>query len=145
MSPTGKEDPARSAAAASLAVLMAFGSVLLWTAIPAGWLRLAAELSDRAFTVYLLALLGCPASMILWAWGLHRLNARYLALRGKQQPTRRRPWESAAAGTASGGGLTLLDVFLIVSAVLAVIGFVCWYLFLADSPTSTPWPDELSG
>jgi hypothetical protein len=39
----------------------------------------------------------------------------------------------------------LLDVMMVVSVVLAVVALVLWFTVFAASPTSTPWPDELSG
>ena len=123
------------AARAFLAIVMGLGSLLLWTVIPFGWLRLASSLSDRYTTVYLLALLGCPVAMLLWGWGLYRVNRVYLRL---ADPTRgARPRDEPR--------LTLLEVLLIASAAIALILLMVWWLALAHPPTSTPWPDEVSG
>jgi hypothetical protein len=39
----------------------------------------------------------------------------------------------------------LLDVMMVVSVLVALVAFAVWFFFLAGTPTSTPWPDELSG
>src|SRR5919198_6021620 len=122
-------------ARAFLAIVMAVGSVLLWTVIPFGWLHLSALLSERYTTVYVLALLGCPVAMLLWWWGLCRVNRVYLRL---ADPTRgARPRDEPRP--------TLLEVLLIASAAIAIILLIVWWLALAHPPTSTPWPDEVSG
>ena len=134
------------AARAFLAIVMALGSILLWTVIPFGWLRLSASLSDRYATIYVLALLGCPVAMLLWGWGLYRVNRVYLRL---GDPTRGADGSSWARSRGAGPGreprLLLLEVMLIASAAIALILLVVWWVGLAHPPTSTPWPDELSG
>ena len=131
------------AARAFLAIVMGLGSLLLWTVIPFGWLRLASSLSDRYTTVYLLALLGCPVAMLLWGWGLYRVNRVYLRL---ADPTRGSDRGSGRGASPRGEPrLTLLEVLLIASAAIALILLMVWWLALAHPPTSTPWPDEVSG
>jgi hypothetical protein len=121
---------------------MGAGSIALWTIIPLGWLWLGALLSDNAATIYVVALLGCPITMVLWGWGLYRINGVYLRLSG---------WSPAVAGTSSQVSararrpVMLLDVLVIASALLALGAFLVWFFVFSGSPTSTPWPDELSG
>jgi hypothetical protein len=55
----------------------------MWTVIPFGWLWLASLLSSTVYVIYLIALIGAPATMVLDAWALHRLQAAYLRLRGR--------------------------------------------------------------
>ena len=132
------------AARALLAIVMALGSVVLCTVIPFGWLRLSASLSDRYTTVYLLALFGGPVAMVLWGWGLIRVNRVYLRLadpaRGVDRGSRMR-----GAHRRGERRLTLLEVMVIASAIIALILLIVWWLALAHPPTSTPWPDEFSG
>src|SRR5919198_5243017 len=107
------------AARAFLAIVMGLGSLLLWTVIPFGWLRLSSSLSDRYTTIYVLALLGCPVAMLLWGWGLYRVNRVYLRL---GDPTRDAGGaQSRGAGPRPEPRLTLLDFLLIASAGIALI------------------------
>jgi hypothetical protein len=143
------QSPQRNAAGrlaqAALVVAMALGSLALWTVIPFGWLRLAAALSSTYATGYLLAIIGAPLTMAAWGWCLYRLNYVYLRLTGRAAPDHAPGSARAAVGPSRDRGLLVIDAFLVVSAVIAVILLVVWFLFLGHSPTSTPWPDELSG
>jgi len=38
-----------------------------------------------------------------------------------------------------------LDTLLVGSFAFAVLAFLIWYFVLSGTPTSTPWPDEVSG
>jgi len=129
-------------AAAALVPLLGLGSLALWTVVPMGWFWIASSLSDSYLTVYWVALLGCPLTMVLWGWGLYRINAVYLRLSGRDVAAQRRDWPESA-GTRR--PVMLLDVLLIASAVLALITVIVWFFFFAGSPTSTPIPDEFSG
>ena len=125
---------------------MALGSLALWTVIPFGWLRLAATLSSTYATIYLLAIIGAPLTMAAWGWCLYQLNHAYLRRTGRSAPEQKPGWVRPAVGPPrEREQLMVIDVFLVVSAVIGVILLVVWYLLLGHSPTSTPWPDELSG
>jgi hypothetical protein len=96
--------------------------------------------------VYLVALVGCPITMAIWGWALYRVNDFYLRLTGRERPQRQHAWlESAASPPNRRRELMLLDVMMVVSVVLAVVALILWLAVFAASPTSTPWPDELSG
>jgi hypothetical protein len=136
----------RRLAQAALVVAMALGSLALWTVIPFGWLRLAATLSSTYATIYLLAIIGAPLTMVAWGWCLYRLNYAYLRRTGRAPPAPAPGWERPAVGPRRDRGqMMVIDVFLVVSAVIGVSLLVVWYLLLGHAPTSTPWPDELSG
>jgi hypothetical protein len=116
---------------------MALGSLALWTAVPLGVLWGVAAMARTPVAIYLIALVACPAAMIAWGWGLYRINGLYLRLTGRPVPER---------DTAAGGReVMLLDVLVVASTVVAVVALLVWWLVFAGSPTSTPWPDELSG
>jgi hypothetical protein len=133
------------AARAFLIIVMGVGSFCLWTVIPFGWLRLAASLSDRYTTVYVLALLGCPVAMLVWGWGLYRINRVYLRLADPARGADDGSWARSRGAGPRERRLMLLEVLLIASAVIALIILVVWWLVLAHSPTSPPLPSEGSG
>jgi hypothetical protein len=116
---------------------MAVGSFAMWTAVPLGVLWGAAAIARTAVAVYLIAIAGCPLAMILCGWGLYRLNGVYLSLTSGP--------DGQADTDPDTPEVTLLEALVIGSAITAAIALVVWWLFFAGSPTSTPWPDELSG
>jgi hypothetical protein len=125
---------------------MAAGCLVLWLVIPLGWLRIASLLSDTGYVVYLVALFACPITMAFWGWALYRLNDVYLRLTGRERPQRQQAWlESATRPSTGRREIMLLDAMMVVSVVLAIVALVLWFAVFAASPTSTPWPDELSG
>jgi lysylphosphatidylglycerol synthetase-like protein (DUF2156 family) len=125
---------------------MGAGCLVLWLGIPLAWLRVASWFSATGYVIYLVALLGCPITMAVWGWGLYRLNNVYLDLTGQERPPAQPRWlESATKPSGTRRPLMLLDVMMVVSVLLAVAVVALWSLVFAASPTSTPWPDELSG
>jgi hypothetical protein len=118
----------RGVVAGALVLLMAIGSLAMWTAIPIGWIWIASLLSSTGYVIYLIALLGAPPTIAFDAWILRRLNDAYVRLRGYEERRSQ-----------------LLDVLLVGSVILALAGFLFWYFGLAGIPSGTPWPDEVSG
>jgi hypothetical protein len=119
---------------------MAAGCLFLWTGIPLAWMRIAGWLSSTGYVAYAIAFCGCITTMVGWGWGLARLNAVYLRLRGREPSSARPTW-----GPGGRRELTLLDRLVIASALLALVAFLLWYFVLAGTPSGTPWPDETSG
>ena len=120
----------------TLAVAVVLGSLVLWLAVPGGWLLIASELGDTYRFVYLVTLLACPATMVLWAVVLKRINDRYVRLAHPDSaPRSRSPWLRSVSGergaTARPG--SLLDGAMAVSVVLAVVVLVLWFFFFAGS------------
>lgn len=130
-------------AGVALILLMIVGSLALWIAIPAGWLWLASQLSNRYELIYILALFGCPITMILWGIGLARIHAAYLRLSGAD-PARggRSAWLRSSSGERPGEGepRPVLDVIMAGSVLLAIVVFTVWFFFFASSfnPTYAP-------
>ena len=134
--------PLRRLASAALVAILGSGSLGLWTIVPAGWLWIASRVSEKYLPIYLIALVGCPLTMLLWGWGLYRINRVYLRVSGQGHATEPTNWQQSA-GTKR--PMMLLDVLLTASAALALIALFVWFFFLAHEPTSTPIPDEFSG
>ena len=105
---------------------MALGCVVLWAGIPVGWLWLAAAISHKATTIFLIALFGVPVTMIAWSLALARVNDLYLRLRGAQKPK-------------------LFQALIVGSVLLAILAFLVWYFAFSGQPSATPFPDEFSG
>ena len=115
--------------AAALLVTMALGCVALWTAVPIGALWFAAAVTTSRAGIYVVALCACPIAMLVWGAALSRVNGLYVRL----------------AQRDDGEGSSPLDTLLVGSFVFAVVAFLVWYFVLSGTPSSTPWPDEVSG
>lgn len=111
------------AARAALAAAMLLGCVVLWVGVPLAWLWVGSQLQAHvsAGTAMVAALAGAIATIIVVVAGLARLNRRHAALgeRGGQGP----PPQS------------LLEVMLVASAAVAMVGFAIWFFgFSGTSP-----------
>ena len=118
----------RLAATAVLAT-MAIGCLAVWTAVPIGALWFAAAVTTSRAGVYMVALCACPIAMLVWGVALSRVNGLYVRLARRDDSEARSP----------------LDTLLVGSFAFAVLAFLIWYFVLSGTPTSTPWPDEVSG
>ena len=129
-------------AEALLIAMMGVGSVFLWVGIPAGWLLLASKLSAQYPRIYLIALIFCPLTMILFGWVLVRLNAMYLSLfpeRNEVGPRGRAAWmRSVGAEASARQPRPVLEVCMSMSVALAVVALVVWFFFFAGSSLPSP-------
>ena len=114
---------------------MALGSLALWIAIPAGWLWVTRDLQPLGAR-FLIVIVGCVSSMLGAGVFLYRLEAVYVRMTGMAQPEPAPPGWLRTVGDAglSRRRLTLLEIFLVVSALVALLALVVWWAFLADSP-----------
>jgi hypothetical protein len=121
-----------------LVLLMAVGSVFLWIGIPVGWVWIASrtvKTSQPSFGPYVLVLLATPLSMWLWGRFLFRLNAVYSRVTGQTHEVRAQlPWHRSMRGErVVSRQTTVLDLVMIVSVSIALLGFGIWFFFFAGS------------
>ena len=125
------------AAEAQLIALMGVGSVFLWIGIPAGWLLIASRLYSAYPKIYLVAIIFCPLTMILFGWFLVRLNGMYLGLFPSREENGRQgraAWmRSIGADASTRQPLPVLEMFMSISVALAVVAFLVWFFFFAGS------------
>ena len=122
-----------------LVAVMAAGSLAMWTLLPVAWLWLASRIMRSNLFSYLFALLACPASMVLFARQLGRVQDAY-SRRSDLGGRSRRPsgWlRSASDERRALRGLTLLDALLIASAVVALSTLLAYILFLSHPTVIT--------
>ncbi len=114
---------------------MALGSLALWIAIPFAWLWLTRDLESVA-TRFLIVIAGCAITMAAAGAILFRLEAIYARITGSAGPVAEPPGylRTVAQDRRPRRQLTLLETFLVVSAVVAVVALVAWWAFFADSP-----------
>lgn len=122
-------------AAVSLAALIFVGSLILWIGIPVAWVWGASQLVTRYPIVYAAALLGCPATMVLWGWVLHRLNVVYLRVSAAEPPPpSRSPWlKSLSSERRRYARGSVLEISMMISVVAAVLSMAIWFFFFAHN------------
>jgi hypothetical protein len=120
---------------ASLIVVMALGSLAIWTAIPAGWMYVTRDM-EPAGARFVLTIFGCIASMVGAGSLLYRLESVYFRASGSAAPDPALPSFLRTVGDARTARprLGLLDTFMAASAVIALLALVLWWALLADSP-----------
>jgi hypothetical protein len=140
------EPPRRSAlrtiaakpAALLLVLLMALGSVFLWIVVPIGWLWIASHATDTSAPTlgpYLLIIFAIPVTMWLVGKLLFRTNRLYERLTGTDAEVRvQLPWHKSLRDSAdSGRRTTVLDIVMIASVSIALLGFGIWFFLFAGS------------
>jgi hypothetical protein len=128
----------------ALAFTIVVGSLVTWIGIPLFWVWLAGQLSHDYPSIYIVALGGCPLTMIVWGWVLYRINAVYSELtppRGDAPGVQRSAWLGSLSGERKPRRrqATLLDVSMIVSVIIAVTAMAVW--FFAFAHNTGPLPD----
>ncbi len=123
---------------------MVAGGLAMWIANPMLWLWITARLEsgpDPSMGPYALMLAGIVLTCVALGKGLTALNRHYARIAGNE-PTVRivLPWRRSASGGRSrrretDGRLpvTVLDVIMVLSVVLAVVAFGAW--LIVDNPT----------
>jgi hypothetical protein len=121
--------PATTPLSAALVALMVAGCVLLWVGVPVLWLWIGSQLqaSQPLGTALMVMMLGAIGTIICIAIALARLNRMHVELR-------------EARGLPVGEN-SALEVILVTSAGLAVVGFAIWFLAFSGS---SPVPLNLS-
>ena len=141
----GWADLQRAVAVAALAVLLVAGSGFLWIGLPVLGFWLVGELTTTAEGFLLAALGSVPLAMVGFGWLLYRLNAAYERLRGRdaEAPSVRAAWlvsssEERAPLRRARARRSLIDVAMTVSAAVALVLLVVWFLFSAETHLVTP-------
>ena len=116
------------ASAVLVLVLMLGGSLVLWVGVPVGWLYLGSQVqaqTDSVGVALLVMFVGAIASVLAIAAALVWLNRKHVELRESR-------------GLESYGS-TVLEAVMVVSATVAVVGFVFWFLIVqGPGPTLAP-------
>ena len=115
------------ASAVLTGIIMVGASLLLWIGVPAGWLWIGSQVqgsTDSIGLAILVMLVGAVVSIVAIAWLLGRLNRVHQHLREQR-------------GAADGP--PLLEVVLVVTAAIALVGFAIWFfVFTGPGPQLAP-------
>jgi uncharacterized membrane protein YbhN (UPF0104 family) len=109
-------------ASLALVFLMLVGCLFLWIGVPIGWLWIGSQVQGSASlgTALMVTMVGIVVSITVLVFVLGWLNRRHAELNERRQ----RPMRASA-----------LEVILVSSAGLAVVGFAIWFfLFAGTSP-----------
>jgi hypothetical protein len=121
----------------TLLVAMAVGSLALWVAVPLGWIWLASRVTSTNHFVFLATLACCPVTMVAVLRGLASLHEIYAGLGSRPKAHGRLPpaWRRSLRDESHPQrDRTILDVFLVVSAVIAVVALNIWFFLFSASP-----------
>jgi hypothetical protein len=109
-------------------VIMVGASLLLWIGVPAGWLWIGSQVQGSTGNVgsaIAVMLIGAIASIVALAWVLGCLNRVHEHLRAQRG--------------AEQTGPPLLEVVLVVTAAIALVGFAIWFfVFAGPGPELAP-------
>ncbi len=109
-------------ASVGLVLVMLAGCLVLWVGVPLGWLWIGSQVQSSASlgTALMVTMLGIIVSIFVLVSGLGWLNGRHEALLEQRDK---------AAGSSA------LEVILVSSAGIAIVGFGIWFFgFAGASP-----------
>jgi hypothetical protein len=116
------------ASAVLTGVIMVGASLALWIGVPAGWLWIGSQVqgsTGNVGTAIAVMLIGAIVSIVALAWVLGWLNRVHEHLR--------------AARGVEATGPPLLEVVLVVTAAIALVGFAIWFfVFAGPGPELAP-------
>ena len=121
-----------------LIALMAVGSVILWIGIPIGWIYAVSHMVDSSqpsLGPYVLLIFGIPVTMALFGKLLFGLDHVYARVTGQDSEVRfRAPWLKSMRGERDvARRLTVLEMTMIISVSIALLGFAIWFFGFAGS------------
>jgi hypothetical protein len=121
-----------------LIALMAAGSVILWIGIPVGWIYAVSHMVDSSqpsLGPYVLLIFGIPITMALFGKLLFGLDHVYARVTGQDSEVQfRAPWLKSMRGERNvARRLTVLEMTMIVSVSIALLGFAIWFFGFAGS------------
>jgi hypothetical protein len=124
--------------ALALILMMAAGSVILWIGIPIGWIYAVSKMvssSQPSLGPYVLLIFGIPITMAVWGKLLFGLDHVYARVTGQDSEVRfRAPWLKSMRGERDNRRrLSVLEMTMIVSVSIALVGFVIWFFGFAGS------------
>ncbi|HEY7629774.1 MAG TPA: hypothetical protein VH817_03690 [Thermoleophilaceae bacterium] len=124
--------------ALALILLMAIGSVFLWIGIPVGWIYAVSRMVDSSqpsLGPYVLLIFGIPITMALFGKLLFSLDHVYARVTGQDSEVKfRAPWLKSMRGERNTARrLTVLELTMVVSVSIALLGFAIWFFGFAGS------------
>ena len=111
------------------------GSLALWLAVPLGCLWFLSRVTKDALATGFGAVFLCPLAMLVFGLGLGKLHGLYLWASGAHPAQRAPAWRQSLSGDRrSPSPRSVLEVCLILSLAIAVVGITVWFFFAARNP-----------
>ena len=132
--------PVFGAAAAVVVAIMVLGAFSMWTLIPFGWIWIGSKVSETqepSGGPYLIVFAGIVVSICTMAWILSRLNRVYVRLTGSTRlPRNYLPaWKKSLSDERDNPhGMSMLEVVILASVLLALAAMAIWFFVAAGSP-----------
>lgn len=125
--------------AVALVIGMVAGCLAIWTVSPLGWLWVASQVDaggPPTMQAIAVVVVGVVLTSLAIGKGMTVLHARYRRLRGQGTIIIRLPWGRTQGSERTGHQLelTVLDVILVSSVLIALALYNYWFLFEAGSP-----------
>jgi hypothetical protein len=141
--------PASVPVKAGLILLMVLGSVALWIGDPLLWMWITSRLesgTQAKMGPYGLMVLGIILTAVVVGKALQRLNRLYADVTGTSSTVRiPLPWRRSLRDARHGGQdeeahvpVSLLDVVMVISVVIAVAALVTWFVIVEPAPSFLP-------
>ena len=129
----------RTPAKVGLIASMVVCAQILWVGSPMLWLWIGSQMTSSQqgrMGPYFVIAIGILASTVAIALALARLQRLYESVSGQEARVRvRLPWlRSLRDERTPGTEVTVLDLILVTTAVIAVLVFAAWFLLFAGSP-----------
>jgi hypothetical protein len=127
------------AARLGLIALMVLGALTMWIGSPVLWLWIGSQMTSSQqgeFGPYVVVAVGILGSTIAVALFLARVSRTYERVTGSATTVRvRLPWlRSLRDERSPAPQVTILDLILVTTALLAITSFGLWFVLLAGSP-----------
>ncbi|MDQ3752937.1 MAG: hypothetical protein M3333_08615 [Actinomycetota bacterium] len=124
--------------AAAIVCGMVIGSITIWIASPIFWFWVTGRLQSTQPSMgpYVLLLLGILVTAIVCGKLLGALDRRYARVIGSNVINVHLPWARGLGGEHEKHlrPVTVLDVVMIVSVVVAAIALVTWFIIVKPAP-----------
>lgn len=137
--PAGPRNPV---AGALLVLVMAVGSILMWVAVPLGWLWIGSHMTSSTqaeLGPMLLVLVGTIITMIVVGKALGAINRTHMRVTGRLDDRRQQAtWMRSMRGERNvAHDRGVLDSVMLISVSLAVVAFLIWFFAFAGSSLPT--------
>jgi hypothetical protein len=128
----------RKPAQLGLILSMILGALMLWVGSPVIWLWIASQMTSSQqgrMGPYFVVAIGILASTVAVAFGLARLQRLYEQVTGQEATVRvRLAWlRSLRDERSPDTRITVLDLILVTTAMVAILSFLVWFVVFAGS------------
>jgi heme/copper-type cytochrome/quinol oxidase subunit 2 len=124
-------------ASAALVLVMLAGCLFLWVGVPLGWLWIGSQVQGSLSlgTALFVTMAGITVTIIVVVIALGWLNRWQAELRERRNRPNQAPQQRRGSATPPSSGSSALEVMLVSSAGIAIVGFGIWFFgFAGASP-----------